>query len=430
MSYFQPRSIELYTSLVTDTTTQYDIQQSIKDQHELNTIQSNKTDDRLICGYTGVSAYLSYYNNYNIYIQSHQSSTPSTNTTQLTQQQRMEKKQLKRKRRNQYILNKHIDRYNQLIQSTADQQIKQWSIESYKTLFIGRLQYNITIEQLKYEMRYYGKIINIIIPRHNQMSDRLIPVPTNTTATDTTINHTNNHKDVATGTLNKHKQRKLDKIRSKQSVISEQIKSIKKSGDKSNKHNVNTMKQLQLQLKQYDDMIQSISNQHINNTSQCGYAFIEFEHSSDLTAAYKDLDGRTILQHRVVVDVERGRTVKNWLPRRLGGGKGYTRLGHYNISQYYPGREYNNKYKDDPRFTPHKPTLSKHELQRIKSHKSRVDIRTSNTSARSSHHNNVSTSTRYDDRSGGLRHGSGEKRYRDYDSHSYREDDRRYEKRR
>lgn len=32
------------------------------------------------------------------------------------------------------------------------------------------------------------------------------------------------------------------------------------------------------------------------------------------------IDGR-----RVVVDYERGRTQKNWLPRRLGGGKGHTR---------------------------------------------------------------------------------------------------------
>jgi U1 small nuclear ribonucleoprotein len=32
------------------------------------------------------------------------------------------------------------------------------------------------------------------------------------------------------------------------------------------------------------------------------------------------IDGR-----RVVVDYERGRTQKTWLPRRLGGGKGDTR---------------------------------------------------------------------------------------------------------
>lgn len=30
---------------------------------------------------------------------------------------------------------------------------------------------------------------------------------------------------------------------------------------------------------------------------------------------------------RVLVDVERGRTVPNWRPRRLGGGLGSSRMG-------------------------------------------------------------------------------------------------------
>lgn len=37
-----------------------------------------------------------------------------------------------------------------------------------------------------------------------------------------------------------------------------------------------------------------------------------------LLAAYKHADGRKIDGRRVLVDVERGRTVKGWLPRRLG----------------------------------------------------------------------------------------------------------------
>jgi hypothetical protein len=35
-------------------------------------------------------------------------------------------------------------------------------------------------------------------------------------------------------------------------------------------------------------------------------------------AAYKHADGKKIDGRRVLVDVERGRTVKGWLPRRLG----------------------------------------------------------------------------------------------------------------
>ena len=45
-------------------------------------------------------------------------------------------------------------------------------------------------------------------------------------------------------------------------------------------------------------------------------------------AAYKETDGIRIKDRRVLVDVERGRTVKGWRPRRLGGGlggRGYTK---------------------------------------------------------------------------------------------------------
>lgn len=36
-------------------------------------------------------------------------------------------------------------------------------------------------------------------------------------------------------------------------------------------------------------------------------------------------DGRKIEGHRVIVDRELGRTRNDWLPRRLGGGKGDSR---------------------------------------------------------------------------------------------------------
>ena len=43
-----------------------------------------------------------------------------------------------------------------------------------------------------------------------------------------------------------------------------------------------------------------------------GYAFVEFEHKNDMKQAYKMADGRKIEDKRVLVDVERGRTVPNW----------------------------------------------------------------------------------------------------------------------
>lgn len=53
-----------------------------------------------------------------------------------------------------------------------------------------------------------------------------------------------------------------------------------------------------------------------------GYAFLVFERERDMRAAYKDTDGIKIKGRRICVDVERGRTVKNWKPMRLGGGLG------------------------------------------------------------------------------------------------------------
>ncbi|KAJ8322785.1 hypothetical protein O5D80_008317 [Batrachochytrium dendrobatidis] len=58
-----------------------------------------------------------------------------------------------------------------------------------------------------------------------------------------------------------------------------------------------------------------------------GYAFIEFEHERDMKIAYKDAEGLKIDGRRILVDVERGRTVPGWKPRRLGGGLGGTRNG-------------------------------------------------------------------------------------------------------
>jgi len=57
-----------------------------------------------------------------------------------------------------------------------------------------------------------------------------------------------------------------------------------------------------------------------------GYAFIEYERERDMKAAYKQADGKKIDGRRVLVDVERGRTVPHWRPRRFGGGLGSTRV--------------------------------------------------------------------------------------------------------
>lgn len=58
------------------------------------------------------------------------------------------------------------------------------------------------------------------------------------------------------------------------------------------------------------------------NGKSRGYAFVEYEAEADMKTAYKRADGRKVDGRRVNVDVERGRTVRGWLPRRLGGGLG------------------------------------------------------------------------------------------------------------
>lgn len=53
-----------------------------------------------------------------------------------------------------------------------------------------------------------------------------------------------------------------------------------------------------------------------------GYAFIVYERERDMRTAYKEAEGMKINGRRTMVDVERGRTVKDWKPMRLGGGLG------------------------------------------------------------------------------------------------------------
>ncbi|KAK9389293.1 U1 small nuclear ribonucleoprotein of 70kDa MW N terminal-domain-containing protein [Lipomyces mesembrius] len=67
-----------------------------------------------------------------------------------------------------------------------------------------------------------------------------------------------------------------------------------------------------------------------NSGKPRGYAFVVFAREKDMRVAYKEMNGVQIKGRRVLADVERGRTVKSWKPRRLGGGLGgrhYTKAG-------------------------------------------------------------------------------------------------------
>ncbi|OQV17823.1 U1 small nuclear ribonucleoprotein 70 kDa [Hypsibius exemplaris] len=81
------------------------------------------------------------------------------------------------------------------------------------------------------------------------------------------------------------------------------------------------------EFEQYGPVV-SVKMVHDKNTGKPkGYAFVEFENENDMHAAYKHGDGKKIDGRRITVDVERGRTVKGWKPRRLGGGRGGRKTG-------------------------------------------------------------------------------------------------------
>lgn len=84
-----------------------------------------------------------------------------------------------------------------------------------------------------------------------------------------------------------------------------------------------------------------------------GYGFIEYEHKADFKTAYKRAENRRIDNTPVQVDYERGRTEKNWKPRRLGGEKGNIReLPGWlerelrKIKEMYPELTYKNKRQE------------------------------------------------------------------------------------
>ncbi|XP_048370657.1 U11/U12 small nuclear ribonucleoprotein 35 kDa protein [Sphaerodactylus townsendi] len=53
-----------------------------------------------------------------------------------------------------------------------------------------------------------------------------------------------------------------------------------------------------------------------------GYAFIEYKDERALLKAHRDANKLIIDQHEIFVDFELERTLKGWIPRRLGGGFG------------------------------------------------------------------------------------------------------------
>lgn len=100
------------------------------------------------------------------------------------------------------------------------------------------------------------------------------------------------------------------------------------------------------------DRIRIVRN--TQNGKSRGYAFIVFDREKDMKAALDRTDGLKINGHRILVDVERGRTVKSWKPMRLGGGKGGRKTAgkaqerdRYSTHRL-PPRDYNDRSSSRP----------------------------------------------------------------------------------
>ncbi|MCJ1411288.1 hypothetical protein MMC19_005376 [Ptychographa xylographoides] len=153
--------------------------------------------------------------------------------------QRKERIKAEKKEKQEQLLTEGFSQYK----PTKDPQVKG---DSLKTLFVARLSYDATEEDLAREFGRFGPIERIRI------------------VTDT-------HEDDGEGDENKKKKKKK---------------------------------------------------------AHRGYAFIVYERERDMKSAYKETDGIRIKDRRVLVDVERGRVVVGWRPRRYGGGlggRGYTK---------------------------------------------------------------------------------------------------------
>lgn len=85
-----------------------------------------------------------------------------------------------------------------------------------------------------------------------------------------------------------------------------------------------TETKLRREFEEYGEISKVVIVRDLEGQSR-GYGFIEYVREDDMKEAYRRGDGRRIDGRRVLVDVERGRTVRDFKPRRLGGGLGDTR---------------------------------------------------------------------------------------------------------
>ncbi|KAK4516463.1 Oxysterol-binding protein 4 [Mucor velutinosus] len=79
---------------------------------------------------------------------------------------------------------------------------------------------------------------------------------------------------------------------------------------------------LKVHFEKYGEMSSvSVVRNQVTGLSQ-GYGFVSFKLEKDARRAYKEANRSVLDDHVILVDFERSRVMKDWIPRRLGGGFG------------------------------------------------------------------------------------------------------------
>lgn len=159
--------------------------------------------------------------------------------------------------------------------------------DAYKTLFIGRLSYDVKNEDLEREFGRFGAIERIRIVKDE--------------------NKTDEPEEELKPLKGKQQRAKPRPHRGYAFIVFEREKDMK------GMYCLSTMTH-----------VMECQITGVPDASAPSWSYLA---NSDL-AAFKETDGIRIKDRKIVVDVERGRTVANWRPRRLGGGlggRGYTK---------------------------------------------------------------------------------------------------------
>eukprot|EP00948_MAST-09A_sp_MAST-9A-sp1_P003980 g3980.t1 len=180
--------------------------------------------------------------------------------------------------------------------------------DAFKTLFIGRLDYKTTVDELKQLCEQFGPVVKAIVVKNrpfSKMDTDSDEMRDNTNSSDEKMNITNSDEKMVNTNSSDEMRENTNSSDEKMNITN----SDQKNGTSVKKQ------------KRYG---RAKWGQEDTNGISRGYGFVEFANEVDLKNAFRELDGKIVGNQRIVVDVERGRTVRNWKPRWLAGGLGGT----------------------------------------------------------------------------------------------------------